>query len=142
MDINTPADKIRAATGCDTSTPPFSVTAAALMDCRTGQYTGVRSNPVVTYTANGALPIVHGICTLTKAGVAAMTIATPAISDDGKEITVVSGNASAHTVTSASAFGGTAKTIATFGAATGNFVTLRALGGAWYVVGQHGITLS
>ncbi len=37
MDLNTPADAIRAQLGIETSTPPFAVTAAALMNPQTGR---------------------------------------------------------------------------------------------------------
>jgi len=98
--------------------------------------------------ANGAITVKEGTVFLTKAGVAAMTLAVPtaglpsAGGDDGRELTVIDTTGNAHTVTTpASGINGN-KHIATFGATVGQFGTFLAYNGAWYLTAQSGVTLT
>lgn len=98
--------------------------------------------------ASGAIAVKEGFSVITKAGVAAMTLAAPtaglpaAAGDDGKVLTIVSTTANAHTVTTPSNKVNGASTTLTFGAAVANFVQVMAYGGVWYVLGKTGVTVS
>ena len=98
--------------------------------------------------ANGAISIKEGTVFLTKAGVAAMTLAVPtagaqsAGGDDGRELTVIDTTGNAHTVTTPSNGINGNKHIATFGGTTGQFGTLIAYNGVWYLAASSGVTLS
>jgi hypothetical protein len=83
---------------------------------------------------SGAIGILQGNVFITKAGVAAMTLAAPTAGvDDNKVLTIVSTTANAHTVTTpANKINGNKLTI-TFGAVAGNQVELLAFNGTWFV---------
>lgn len=99
--------------------------------------------------ASAAIGITSGVVYITKAGVAAMTLAAPlagipaAGGNDGQELTIVSTTANAHTVTTpANAING-ANHVLTFAATAGTQVKLMAKGGVWYVEPlAPGITIS
>lgn len=96
--------------------------------------------------ANGAIaPSQPGLYNITKAGVAALTLAAPvAGADDGKVIMVYSDTANAHTLTATGLLrtGAAAVNLATYAAQIGAFVKLMALNGKWQVLAQLGITFS
>lgn len=104
--------------------------------------------PSTTLTENTTLgsnsPALIGI-----GGTAARTITIeapvaggPGVGDDGKELQFVTVTAHAHIVVGPSlCLNGTDDT-ATSSAAAANFLTLKALGGVWYVVGNLNFTLS
>lgn len=88
--------------------------------------------------ASGAIdPTTPGRYVITKAGVAAMTLAAPVAGrDDGLEIYIGSTTANAHTVTCpAGTFqaGVAANTVATFPAQAGAGIKLMAFNGKWVV---------
>lgn len=97
--------------------------------------------PVVAVTANGAIsiPTYNTHYMITKAGVAAMTIADPtATTHDGLTLTFVATTANAHTLdnSAGSGFfssGGATKDVATFGGAIGDGLTIIAYQGKWYI---------
>ncbi len=93
-------------------------------------------------TANGAISPVAGNYDITKAGVAAMTLAAPAT--DGLVLFVTSNTAFAHTITATGLLqtGSAAVNVATFAAFAGASLTLVSLGGKWNVRDQVGITFS
>lgn len=97
-------------------------------------------------TASGAItPGTRAHYVITKAGVAAMTLAAPTtVTDDGKILWITSSTAQAHTVTATGLLGtGTASTdVATFAARAGSGVVLMAYGAKWLVVASVGITFS
>lgn len=103
---------------------------------------------VSDYTANGAITQKSGIVTLSKAGVAAMTLANPtagaqtAGGDDGKRLAIISKTANAHTVTTTAAINGGANHKSTFGGAIGDMLNLVALGGVWFFEPSINQTLS
>ena len=112
-----------------------------------------RSN-VVNLSASGAIAIPAGNTSyhITKAGVAALTIAdpvsgAPGTGDDGKRLTFISDTAFAHTLdnSAGSGFngGGATVDVATFGGAKGDGMVIEAMGGKWYIVpgGSKNITL-
>lgn len=97
----------------------------------------------------GAIPITSTIrIFLTGASLQAMTLATPvaglpsAGGNDGMVITVVDTTGKAHTITTAANKINTNKLTATFGGTIGQFITLNAYNGIWYVSASSGITLS
>jgi hypothetical protein len=95
---------------------------------------------------NGAIGIKDGFVPLTKAGVAAMTLAAPvATVDDGKILRIVATTANAHTVTQASdGFNGAGagSDVATFGGAVGDKLVVIAYQAKWYILDSLNITLS
>lgn len=98
--------------------------------------------------ANGAITIKEGNVWLTKAGVAAMTLALPiagqpsAGGDDGRELTILDTTGNAHTVTTPASGINGADHIATFGGTAGQVATLVAYNGSWWVTLKSGVTLS
>jgi hypothetical protein len=92
--------------------------------------------------ADGAIAVKTGLVAVTKAGVAALTLAAPtATTDDGKVLTVISTTANAHTITTpAGKLNGLH--IATFGGAIGDSVTLVAYQGVWYTRATRNVVIS
>jgi hypothetical protein len=97
-------------------------------------------------SADGAVsPHLAANYIVTKAGVAALTLAAPtAGTDDGVTITITSNTANAHTLTATGLLqtGATATDAATFAAHAGAGLTLQAYQGKWMVQSQVGITFS
>src|SRR6266436_1908033 len=92
----------------------------------------------VPLAVSGAIPVgpplVSAAYQITKAGVAAMTLAAPvAGADDGKVILVESNTANAHTITATGLLqtGAAAVNVATFAASIGAMVKLMALNGKY-----------
>ena len=107
------------------------------------------TNKYTTVTANGAISIPTANTTyyITKAGVAAMTLADPtATTHDGLTLTFISTTAQAHALSNAAGSGfnagGAASDIGTFGGAIGDGITLTAYGGKWLVVSKTNVTLA
>ena len=97
-------------------------------------------------SASGAVPphVPHDYV-VTKAGVAALTLAAPtATTDDGVTITITSNSAYAHTLTATSLLqtGTASVNVATFAAYAGAGLTLIAYQGKWNVISSVGITFS
>ena len=101
--------------------------------------------PVELGAANGAIAAKTGVVMLTKAGVAAMTLAAPtAGTDDGKVLVIVAATANAHTVTQATPGfnnAGTSGDVATFGGAIGDNMVVVAYNGRWHVISLRNVTL-
>ncbi len=99
-----------------------------------------------TLSASGAvLPHVAATYVITKAGVAALTLAAPTtVVDDGRIIVITSGTANAHTLTATGLFnsGAAATDLATFAAFAGATITLMAYAAKWNVLSSNGIVLS
>lgn len=111
----------------------------------TGNLTGGVTLPVQVASTDGAITIKSGIVVITKAGVAALTLAAPtAGTDDGKVLYIDSATANAHTVTIAGGLrgAGTSADVGTFAAAIGNGVTLYAYNGAWYPIRNTNVTFA
>lgn len=101
--------------------------------------------PVEVGLVNGAITIKHGLVPLTKAGVAAMTLAAPtAGTDDGKVLHIIAITGNAHTVTIANGLSGAGAgaDVGTFGGAVGDRVVLVAYNGAWYPVVNVNVTFA
>lgn len=98
--------------------------------------------------ASGAVsPHIAANYVITKAGVAALTLAAPtATVDDGLELTVTSNTANAHTITATSLINngttGGPHTTATFAAFPGASITLMAYQAEWYVVAVNNVVIS
>lgn len=93
--------------------------------------------PIQIALVNGAILIKSGIVMLTKAGVAAMTLAAPvAGKDDGKVLHIDSHTAQAHTVTITAGLrgAGSGADVLTWGGAIGDGISLYAYAGNWYVL--------
>lgn len=105
-----------------------------------GDLSGGVKLPVQVASADGAITIKSGVVMLTKAGVAAMTLAAPtAGTDDGKELTIIAATAQAHTVTIGGGLNGAGAgaDVGTFGGAVGDRFSVVAYNGAWYASGAH-----
>lgn len=113
----------------------------------TGNVDGGIKQPVVEVTADGAIavPLVDTKYVITKAGVAAMTIANPTAGiQDGITLTFISATASAHTLTRATTGfndAGASGDVATWGGAKGDGLQLTAWDGKWYVNYLRNVTL-
>lgn len=108
---------------------------------------GDHKHPYTLAGADGAITQKSGVCVISKATAAALTIADPTnLTDDGKRLTITSKTAAAHTVdnSAGSGFnaGGAASDVGTFGGAKGDTLELLAMGGVWYVTSKTNVTLS
>jgi hypothetical protein len=104
---------------------------------------------IQSYSVNGAVDI--GKLTspktdilMTKAGVLALTIASPTAAIDGYEVRFIASTANAHTLNYSAGFAGdtTASDIATFGGAINDSLTIVARNGTWAVVSANGVTVA
>lgn len=96
------------------------------------------------YAANGAIAIADGVHAITKGSAAAMTLAPPAATDEGMEITITAWTAFAHTVTLTEGLGGkgAAFDVMTF-AAVGDSIRLLAQNLHWVpVAAPYGVVIS
>lgn len=99
-----------------------------------------------TASADGAVTAKAGTVFVTKAGVAALTLADPVtVTDDGKKLLVISTTANAHTLSNAAGSGfnagGSASDVGTFGGAIGDNIEVIAKGGKWLVITKTNVTL-
>lgn len=95
---------------------------------------------VTALSGDGAIDISLGdFFNITKGSAAAITLADPAVADNGREIMVYSSSAFAHTITVASGIngGGGTDDVITFTNRAAASITLRAVAGKWLVVGSY-----
>lgn len=108
------------------------------------QYPGAVYDDVVGYSVSGAItpPRKNTLAILTKAGVAAMTLADPSKADNGVVLTILSQTANAHTVTyTAGIYGDTTSSdVLTFAAKAGASATLVAYNGLWGALALTNVT--
>ncbi len=116
------------------------------------------SLPVGLLSASGAITVGPGTYIITKAGVAALTLAAPTAGapifnaqgvntgggQDGTLIVVTSSTANAHTITATGLLqtGSANVNVATFAAQAGASIELMAYNGKWYVLSSNQITFS
>lgn len=96
-------------------------------------------------SADGAIPIADADYVITKAGVCALTLAAPAVADEGKVVRVISFTANAHVVTftgNTLMSGAAGVLTATFAAQPGAGITVRATGQKWALIGNTGVTIT
>ncbi|MCU1326664.1 MAG: hypothetical protein JWN34_2034 [Bryobacterales bacterium] len=99
-------------------------------------------------SASGAISVKEGTVSITKAGVAALTLVAPtaglpsAGGDDGKVLRIVSETANAHTITTPAAGINGNKNINTFSATLPNACEFVARNGTWWSTFNTGGTLS
>lgn len=106
---------------------------------------GIQVVPQIISASGAVSPFISAVYVITKAGVAALTIAAPTAGvDDGNEVTLISTTAFAHTLTATGLLktGTAAVNVATFAAFAGAGVTLTAYQGLWYVTESVAITFS
>lgn len=119
-------------------TPLGAFTAAAAASLGAG--------PFIPIAASGAInPNLPGRYVITKAGVAALTLAAPRVGiDDGVLLQITSTTAFAHTVTATGLYadGGGHVNLATFAAQIGATLMLEAYQGKWYVLLMQGVVLT
>lgn len=127
-------------TGATTLTGAITATGGVTGNV-TGNVTGGILQTTSAVTADGAItiPSYSTIYHITKAGVAAMTIADPtATTHDGLTLTFIADTANAHTLSNAAGSGfnggGAASDVGTFGGAIGDGITITAYQGVWYVM--------
>lgn len=106
---------------------------------------GGAKEPIVAYSASGALGLYSHTAVMTAAGAGAMTLAVPtATTHDGLKITVVAATAQAHTVTATTVgfnAGDAASDVGTFGGAIGDGFSFIAYQGEWYTLTNTNVTL-
>jgi hypothetical protein len=106
----------------------------------------LQSAVLIPIIASGAIaPRNAAAYVITKAGVAAETLAAPtAGTDDGLMITLTSGTAFSHTLTATGLLntGSASVNVATFAAFAGAGLVLMAYNGKWNVISATGITFS
>ena len=109
---------------------------------------GAEPDTVNLVTADGAITIPSRDTTflITKAGVAAMTLADPtATTHDGLTLTFIAGTANAHTLDNSAGSGfngaGAGSDVGTFGGAKGDNIVIMAYGGDWLKVSAVNVTL-
>lgn len=118
-------------------------------------FPGVLTNDSIQKLGRGALQLLSASgavdphtanrYVITKAGVAALTLAAPtATLDDGCEMDFLSTTANAHTLTATGLFvdGAAHVNVATWSANAGGFLKLRAYQGKWYVLAAFNVTMS
>jgi hypothetical protein len=123
--------------------------------CPTGAFTPQaaaacgQGGPVLLSASGAINPHQSATYFITKAGVAALTLAAPtAGADDNVCMDIISTTAYAHTITTPAAGdiqdGNTSghDTVATFNAEIGANISLRAYAGVWYVQGEVGCSLT
>lgn len=108
--------------------------------------TGTSANPprrYAVYDASGAIALVDHIAYLTKAGVGAMTLATPTGVTNGTTIVIVSDTAQAHTVTYTAGFRDdtTSGDVLTFGGAIGDSCAVICYNSKWRILWLHNVTV-
>jgi hypothetical protein len=100
---------------------------------------------LTVYATDGAIPVASGRAVLTKGSAAAMTLAAPATTDNGKIITITAGSDFAHVITSTgNILDGTtgANNTVTLAAFKGSSVTLLAYGQKWLVLSNQVATIA
>jgi|TARA_R100000306_G_C4376149_1_gene142046 hypothetical protein len=118
-----------------------------LADMPLGQETQVdpKAKTIVTYSAAGAIaiPTQDTVVVLNGASARAMTLAGPAVDQDGLTVTILNATAVANTVTYTAGFYGdtTASDVATFATKVGGSMTIIARGGTWGVVALANVSL-
>lgn len=110
-------------------------------------YDQPNGNQLQMLASSGAVVIKPSTVIITKAGVAALTIADPTTGvHDGLEMTFISATAQAHTLdnSAGSGFnaGGGSADVGTFGGAKGDGLTIVAYGGDWFVKSKTNVTLA
>jgi hypothetical protein len=131
----------------DGVTPGTAAASKALVADANKDVRGVGIGHKVTVaSADGAIAVKTGVVVITKAGVAALTLADPTdVTDDGCELLIISATAHAHTVSNAAGSGfngsGSGADVGTFGGAKGDNMRLVAYGGDWHVVSLRNVTL-
>ena len=110
-------------------------------------YNHAWKKPLQVLGASGAVVIKDSNVIITKAGVAALTIADPTSgTHDGIEMLFISATAQAHTLdnSAGSGFnaGGGGADVGTFGGAKGDNIKIIAYAGKWYVESKTNVTLA
>jgi len=114
-----------------------------------GAINGAAPNNLVVVSASGAVSVVAASNFITKAGVAALTLAAPVAGStgsgqDGTQIYFFSTTAYAHTITATGLLqtGSASVNVATFAAYAGASLELVAYNGKWLVLSSNAITFS
>jgi hypothetical protein len=107
----------------------------------------VAARVAAAINASGAVVAKQGKLVITKAGIAALTIANPVAGDDDFNVLeIVSVTAFAHTLDNSAGAGfnagGAGSDVATFGGAKGDNIRLLAYQGVWYVLAKTNVTLA
>ena len=122
--------------------------ASDLADLPLGETTQVdpSKETIVSYSEAGAIaiPTQNTLVLLTSATARAMTLAGPALDQDGLRMTFLNADAKANTVTYTAGFYGdtTSSDVATFAAKTGASFSIIARGGTWGIIALSNVTLA
>lgn len=100
----------------------------------------------LSLSADGAITIATSLLKITKAGVAALTLAAPTAAQEGTRLDIISNTANAHTITATSLIDdgvtGGSKTTATFAAFAGAAISLVAINLKWSVLAKNAVTIT
>jgi hypothetical protein len=112
----------------------------------TGAVRDLQDGPVTDYAADGAVSIISGVASISKAGACLLTLAAPTAAQAGTWILLTSRTAQAHVLTAttllADGVSGSPHTTATFGAFIGANIQLHAVNLLWHVVSVKGVTIT
>lgn len=97
-----------------------------------------------TYATAGAIRIQNGVQQIGSSGALSMTLAAPAVYQNGVVMVLWASTAQAHVITYTAGFWGntTSSDVATFGGAIGDFLVVEAVNGTWRVLSQKNVTIA
>lgn len=105
-----------------------------------------RGAAATAITADGAITIANRRYVITKAGVAALTLAAPSAPQAGTTIEIINGTANAHVITATGLLDdgvtGGSKNTATFAAFVGANITLVAYNLKWVAMPSRAVTIA
>lgn len=97
-----------------------------------------------TYTGAGAITLLPGVSFIGSAGALAMTLASPALYQNGQVMVIAASTAQLHTVTYTPGFFGTttASDVCTMGGAIGDNIVIYAQNGVWRALSTRNCTIA
>lgn len=97
-----------------------------------------------TYTGAGAIALIPGVSFIGSAGALAMTLANPALYQNGMVMIIYASTAQAHTVTYTAGFFGTTTSsdVCTMGGAIGDNLVIYAQNGTWRALSTRNCTIA
>lgn len=132
--------------------PVVVSTTGSVYNCQDSAWVRYRSNGLqsfsqaitTTYTSAGAITVKPGTTLIGGSGALAMTLAAPAVYQNGMIMNIIASVAQAHTITNTAGFNGgtTARDVCTLGGAIGDGLVIQAWNGVWYTLSRTNCTLA
>lgn len=109
-----------------------------------GGFQTFSAGAATTYTTAGAITVKPGLSLIGSSGALSMTLASPALAQNGMVMAIFASTAQAHTITTTGGFNGgtTSRDVCTLGGAIGDGLVIQAWGGTWYVLTKTNCTLA